>query len=95
VDLAYNRRCPAWGNLTWPKVEEFNLANGASESDFLAYDEAIRAEYQWVTEPEYRVGRTKVLQAFLDRESIFHTSLFRQFYEASARVNLSARLAQI
>jgi len=28
MDLAYNRRCPAWGNLTWPKVGEFNLASG-------------------------------------------------------------------
>ncbi len=28
MDLAYNRRCSAWGNLTWPKVGEFNLASG-------------------------------------------------------------------
>ncbi|WP_395407897.1 hypothetical protein ACHMW6_15095 [Pseudoduganella sp. UC29_106] len=27
--MNYNPDCPAWGNLTWPKVEEFNLANGA------------------------------------------------------------------
>ncbi|WP_395402365.1 hypothetical protein ACHMW6_29545 [Pseudoduganella sp. UC29_106] len=26
--MNYNPDCPAWGNLTWPKVEEFNLANG-------------------------------------------------------------------
>lgn len=27
--MDYNPDCPAWGNLTWPKVGEFNLANGA------------------------------------------------------------------
>ncbi len=26
--MDYNPDCPAWGNLTWPKVGEFNLANG-------------------------------------------------------------------
>lgn len=26
--MDYNPVCPAWGNLTWPKVGEFNLANG-------------------------------------------------------------------
>ncbi len=28
--MDYNPDCPAWGNLTWPKVGEFDLANGAS-----------------------------------------------------------------
>lgn len=27
--MDYNPDCPAWGSLTWPKVGEFNLANGA------------------------------------------------------------------
>lgn len=26
--MDYNPDCPAWGILTWPKVGEFNLANG-------------------------------------------------------------------
>src|ERR1700710_1790003 len=28
-DMDYNLDCPACGNLTWPKVGEFILANGA------------------------------------------------------------------
>ncbi len=28
--MDYNPDCPAWGNLTWPKVGEFNLANGGT-----------------------------------------------------------------
>ena len=27
-NMGYNSDCPAWGSLTWPKVGEFNLANG-------------------------------------------------------------------
>lgn len=30
--MDYNPDCPAWGNLTWPKVGEFDLANGVSSS---------------------------------------------------------------
>jgi hypothetical protein len=26
--------CPAWGNLTWPKVGEFHLANGGAHKDY-------------------------------------------------------------
>jgi hypothetical protein len=26
--MDYNPVCPAWGILTWPKVGEFNMANG-------------------------------------------------------------------
>lgn len=28
--MDYNPDCPAWGNLTWPKVGEFDLANGVT-----------------------------------------------------------------
>ena len=31
--MDYNPDCPAWGNLTWPKVGEFNLANGVTQPD--------------------------------------------------------------
>jgi hypothetical protein len=30
--MDYNPLCPAWGSLTWPKVGEFNLANGGYKS---------------------------------------------------------------
>ncbi len=30
--MDYNPDCPAWGSLTWPKVGEFNLANGGPGS---------------------------------------------------------------
>lgn len=29
--MGYNPRSPAWGILTWPRVEEFNLANGGNK----------------------------------------------------------------
>ena len=33
--MDYNPDCPAWGNLTWPKVGEFDLANGDLYQAFL------------------------------------------------------------
>ncbi len=43
--MDYNPDCPAWGNLTWPKVGEFNLANGGSRiRTRLATEHASRDE---------------------------------------------------
>lgn len=33
--MDYNPDCPAWGNLTWPKVGEFDLANGVVKQSHL------------------------------------------------------------
>lgn len=61
---------------------------GANAEQYEAYAEAIRKEYDWVPEDEYREGRTKVLQGFLDREEIYPEPWFREQYEAAARFNL-------
>lgn len=61
---------------------------GADEKTFDAYGRAIREEYDWVPEKDYREGRRAVLQAFLDRPSIYSHSVFRARYERSARENL-------
>lgn len=44
--MDYNPDCPAWGNLTWPKVGEFNLANGAEYS----------SPQQWIGVLRYLLG---------------------------------------
>lgn len=61
---------------------------GADEAAFDKYDRAIRAEYAWVPEPDYRLGRIKVLQSFLDRPRIYRTAVFRDRYEERARRNI-------
>lgn len=60
---------------------------GRDPAAFDAYDRAIRREYEWVSETDYRTGRTAVLQKFLDRPRIFLTPPFKPL-EAAARRNL-------
>jgi predicted metal-dependent HD superfamily phosphohydrolase len=65
---------------------------GADESLYDAYASAIRREYAWVLEEEYRRGRTRILQGFLERERIFRLERMRQLFEAQARVNLAREI---
>lgn len=66
---------------------------GASESEYDAYSEAIRCEYSWVAENDYRTGRRRVLERFLARSWIFHSATLRVRLECSARSNLRREIA--
>lgn len=68
---------------------------GAEAGRFQEYSKAIRAEYSWVPWFLYRRRRAAVLRSFLDRPSIFTTRWFRDRYEAQARANLAAELAEL
>jgi predicted metal-dependent HD superfamily phosphohydrolase len=71
---------------------------GKPAERFDRYDAAIRAEYAHVSEADYRAGRAKVLQSFLDRSAIYTTPVFGARYETAARENLRravSRLAQV
>ena len=62
---------------------------------FARYDDAIRKEYSWVPDEQYRTGRASVLQSFLDRSRIYVTDEFRQLYEDQARRNLASQLERL
>lgn len=67
---------------------------GAAAAEYRQYAEAIRREYAWVAEADYRAGRAAVLKRFEERPAIFHSALMRDQFERSARRNLQAeRLA--
>jgi len=61
---------------------------GRSKEEFDEYEANIRREYDWVPEEQFRQGRSKILKAFTDRESIYFTDFFKKKYEAHAQVNL-------
>jgi predicted metal-dependent HD superfamily phosphohydrolase len=63
---------------------------GADQAAFAEYERQIRAEYAWVPEKDFCLGRAAVLEQFLQREQIYHTGYFSQRYEAKARENLQA-----
>jgi len=65
---------------------------GAPASRFNRDGRAIREEYDWVPEEEYCAARAAILQRFLDRPAIYHTTLFHERYEERARQNLRRAL---
>jgi predicted metal-dependent HD superfamily phosphohydrolase len=65
---------------------------GTEPETYARYARAIRQEYSWVAEADYRAGRSKVLQRFLDRERIYQTDMFEQL-EARARENMEGELS--
>lgn len=65
---------------------------GADAGIYQAYSEAIRVEYAWVADDDYRHGRTRVIENFLERPALYCTPLMTTTFEARARHNLSTEL---
>jgi predicted metal-dependent HD superfamily phosphohydrolase len=75
---------------------DFDLAIlGSPAAEFAAYEEAVRREYSWVSEPLWIAGRSAVLERFLARPSIYATRQFRASHEPAARRNLADALARL
>jgi predicted metal-dependent HD superfamily phosphohydrolase len=68
---------------------------GSAETDFDAYEAAVRREYDWVSEPQWKLGRRAVLTAFLARPAIYATTRFQASHEAAARRNLARAIARL
>jgi predicted metal-dependent HD superfamily phosphohydrolase len=68
---------------------------GASTDRFDEYEGQVRAEYRWVPGPIYRRRRAEILQDFLSREPLYQTERCRDWFEASAKQNLSRSLARL
>jgi predicted metal-dependent HD superfamily phosphohydrolase len=65
---------------------------GADPVRYAAYTAAIRREYGWVPEEEYRAGRARVLRKFLDRPRLYITERMFAALETQARANLQAEI---
>jgi predicted metal-dependent HD superfamily phosphohydrolase len=60
---------------------------GGTAADFDRYEGQVRQEYAFVSEPDWRAGRARILRVFLDRPKIFLTPEFASL-EGPARANL-------
>jgi predicted metal-dependent HD superfamily phosphohydrolase len=68
---------------------------GAEPHSYSAYVTGVRAEYFFVDEERWRVGRGRILREFLDRPRIFATDYMRTELEHRARANIEAELATL
>jgi predicted metal-dependent HD superfamily phosphohydrolase len=63
--------------------------------EFDSYERAVRREYAWVEEAQWRAARSAVLSELLARETLFHTVPMRARFEVPARQNLRRALAEL
>ena len=68
---------------------------GADEATYRQFEQDVRREYKWVPGPLFRRTRRKILQSFLDRQSIYSTAAFRDRLEEPARRNLFAAVRNL
>ncbi len=68
---------------------------GTAPAEYDRYAAAIRREYSWVLPDAYRVGRTRVLQDFLQRPRIYSTPKMWLRAESRARDNLRREIAAL
>ena len=65
---------------------------GADPGRYQAYQQAIRREYSWVSDRDYQVGRTQVLNGFLQRDRLYYTELLFAELESIARFNITQEI---
>lgn len=68
---------------------------GAPNNIYRQYCEAIRQEYSWVPDLDFKRGRKKVLQTFMARVSIYFTAEMRDRFEAQARRNVDGEIQSL
>jgi len=65
---------------------------GAAPPRFDEYEQQVRQEYAWVPDDAFRIGRARVLSAFLERATIYNTPWFIERLEHQAQENVSRSL---
>jgi len=61
---------------------------GADRETYDRYERAIRDEYSWLSDDEYRNGRRTFLEGMLARKRIYHTERLAELGEEEARKNM-------
>ena len=81
------------GDEAGARVCDADLASlGADWATYVRNVEGIRRELPFLSEEQWRAGRSVFLSTFLEREPIFATDLGRRTWEARARANLEREL---
>ena len=67
----------------------------AAPLDYDAYAQAVRKEYAHVPDAAWKIGRRRVMQAFLDAPVIYPDAQIRALFEEVARANIARELADL
>ena len=80
------------GNIDSKLLVDVDLAIlGKPTREFDEYEKNIRKEYSWVSEDDFRKGRSGILKIFLQRaenNTLYLTDFFKDKYGTQARINL-------
>lgn len=68
---------------------------GSDPQRYRRFEADVRKEYRWVPALLFKKARKKILQSFLDRETVYATAALRDRFEAQARVNLTAAIGAL
>lgn len=68
---------------------------GSHPERFDEYETQIRQEYSFVSDEDYRKGRSEILRFFIARKMIYQTDIFRVKYEHPARENVRRLLNRL
>lgn len=72
-------------------IQDIDLAILAAQSaEYKNYVAAIRAEYTFATDEQFKNGRRSFVESMLARPQIFHTATMHARFAAKARENLTA-----
>lgn len=66
---------------------------GSPPAAYLGYVNAVRQEYAHVSDEDFRIGRSAILQGILDRDRIYLIDPIHDEIESTARLNLAAELS--
>ncbi|MCG6495053.1 hypothetical protein [Kitasatospora sp. A2-31] len=70
------------------------VLGGAPEA-YAGYAAAVRAEYAFVPEPDFRAGRAAVLRQLLALPALYRTPAAHERFDARARANLGTELGAL
>lgn len=79
----------------WVMLDADLAILSAPPAQYDAYARAIRQEYSFVPEAQYVVGRTAVLQKFLERSPFYCTAQMRVGGDTAVYANLNRELVQL
>jgi len=68
---------------------------GADTTTYNHYAKAIRQEYNFISDEIYCEGRTRVLQNFLCRDSMYQTSHYQNLYHQRSHANIQREILQL